>query len=767
MLESYTRWIIKWRYLVIISCFSAIILAASGIHWIEINNDYEVFFSKDNPQLLAFQALKNTYSANDNLLFMIMPENGKVFTPRVLDLVEKLTQKAWTVPYTSRVDSVTNFQYTYAQGDDLIVENLVENARQKSLEDLQRIKQIAVNEPFLQHKLVDKKGSVTAVNLNLELRNASKDAMHEIVTTGRKLAAYYQQQYPGIHIYLSGMAALNNAFPDAIKVDIVTLIPAMYILILLVLWFLLRSVTATLVILLVIAGAVLASIGLVGWMGMEFTSPLSSAPTIIMTLAVADCVHLFITLLHEMYAGKEKHVALIESLRINMQPIFLTSVTTAIGFMSLNFSDAPPFRDLGNISALGVGLAFFLSITLLPALISILPVNSKGKKGDTEGSKHMLMLANFVISRPKKLFYSMILLIVSLIIFIPRIELNDEFIRYFDESIEFRRHTDMIAEKLSGIYAVEFALDSGVQNGINQPQYLHTVDNFVQWIREQAEVDHVNSFTDTLKRLNKNMHGDDPIWYKLPEKQDLAAQYLFLYELSLPYGMDLNNQINITRSGMRISVTLKNLDNIRIRDFTARAEKWLQDNAPKSMHTHGVSTTVMFAHIAERNIRSMLLGTFIALILISLLLIISLRSVKIGLLSLIPNLVPVMMAFGLWGLLVGQVGLASSVVAAMTLGIVVDDTVHFLSKYLRARREQQLTVVDAIRYAFSHVGRALWVTTAVLVSGFLVLSQSAFALNSSMGALTGITLLLALMTDFLFLPILLMKVDKNPIGEQI
>jgi len=168
----------------------------------------------------------------------------------------------------------------------------------------------------------------------------------------------------------------------------------------------------------------------------------------------------------------------------------------------------------------------------------------------------------------------------------------------------------------------------------------------------------------------------------------------------------------------------------------------------------------MFAHIGSRNIRSMLTGTTVALVLISLILVFALRSVKIGLVSMIPNLAPAAMSFGLWGILVGEVGLGLSIVTSMTLGIVVDDTVHFLSKYLRARREQNLGSQDAVRYAFSTVGTALWVTSLVLIAGFLVLTHSPFKLNADMGLLTAITIAFALAADFLFLPPLLMKVDK-------
>jgi predicted RND superfamily exporter protein len=230
--------------------------------------------------------------------------------------------------------------------------------------------------------------------------------------------------------------------------------------------------------------------------------------------------------------------------------------------------------------------------------------------------------------------------------------------------------------------------------------------------------------------------------------------------MSLPYGLDLNNQIDIGKSGTRMTVSLESISNNELLAMKANAQAWLRENAPQ-LQTSGASPTVMFAYIGKRNIHSMLIGTSIALVLISMVLILALRSVKIGLVSLVPNLAPAAMGYGLWGLLVGQVGLGLSVVAGLTLGIVVDDTVHFLSKYLRARREQGLSSQDAVRYAFNTVGIALVVTTVVLIVGFMVLANSAFKLNSDMGLLTAVTIAFALLADFLFLPPLLMWVDRQ------
>lgn len=338
--------------------------------------------------------------------------------------------------------------------------------------------------------------------------------------------------------------------------------------------------------------------------------------------------------------------------------------------------------------------------------------------------------------------------------------LDDQFVEYFDETVDFRTHTDFAVDNLSGIYTLQYSLGTGESGGISDPAFLKDVDSFSQWLRTQEEVMHVQTISDTFKRLNKNMHGDDNEYYKLPESRELAAQYLLLYELSLPYGLDLNDQIDIDKAQTRIIITLKNLHTEEMLEIERRVSGWLENNTP-DVEFSTASPNLMFAHIGKRNVTSMLMGTALALVLISFILVLALRSRRIGIISLAPNLIPAGMAFGFWALAVGQVGMSLSVVAGMTLGIVVDDTVHFLSKYLRARRENNMSEVEAVRYAFNTVGVALWVTSLVLVAGFVVLAQSNFALNSDMGAMAAITIAVALIMDFLFLPPLLMKLEEN------
>ncbi|HHO59415.1 MAG TPA: RND transporter, partial [Thiotrichales bacterium] len=315
---------------------------------------------------------------------------------------------------------------------------------------------------------------------------------------------------------------------------------------------------------------------------------------------------------------------------------------------------------------------------------------------------------------------------------------------------------------LTGVYYIDYALGSNESGGVSDPHFLKEVENFVQYLRTLPEVVHVNTITDTFKRLNKNMHGDDPAWKRLPDKRDLAAQYLLLYEMSLPYGLDLNNQIDVDKTATKVAVTLKTLSSNEVIALENQTTEWIRQNAP-DLSVYSSGPTIMFAHLGKRNIHSMLEGTTIALVLISAVLILFLGSIKYGFISLLPNLLPAIAAFGLWGLFVGQVGIALSIVTGMTLGIVVDDTVHFLSKYLRARREKGLSAEDAVRYAFRSVGIAIVVTSIVLIAGFMILAQSHFALNADMGLLTSVVILLALVFDLTFLaPLLIRFAGKAP-----
>lgn len=757
MVNQFAAAVIRWRWFIIVASIAAVFIIASGASSISFSSNYRVFFSKDNEQLVAFETLQNTYSKSDNILFVLHPEDEQVFTRDMLSAVKDLTERAWQLPYSTRVDSITNFQHTEAEEDDLLVNDLVEFPDEA---DLERVKEITLNEPLLLNRLISPKAHVTAVNTTVQLPQVTETEIPETVRHARKMIEQFKLDYPDIDVYVTGSVMLGNAFSESAEKDLKTLFPIMFLIIVITLLFLLKSITGTLATMFIIILSIASAMGMFGWLGWTLTGPSTAAPTVIMTMAVADCVHILVTFLFNMRHGMEKSKAMQESIRINFQPIFITSLTTVIGFLTMNFSEVPPFRDLGNTVAMGVIAAFFLSIFLLPALIMVLPVHVKLHGDDVH--KNLDAIALFVINNRSRVLIGTAIISILIFAAIPINKVNDEFVKYFKTNVDFRQDTDFTADNLSGIYTIEYSLTSGESNGISRPEFLQQVEAFSHWLETNDDVVHVETITEIFKRLNKNMHADKPEYFKLPESKELAAQYLLLYEMSLPYGLDLNNQLNVDKSSVKVTVVLKNISSIRTLEFEQEIADWLQANTTID-EFYAASPNIMFSHIGKRNVLSMVSGVSYALIIICIIMMVALRSVKLGLLSLIPNLVPIGAAFGLWGLFNGNVGISVGTATGMVLGIVVDDTVHFLSKYRRALTEKGYSPEQAVQYAFKTVGTALWVTTFVLVAGFLVLALSDFNMNAHMGIFTACTILLALIFDFIALPAMLLTGAKKEV----
>lgn len=767
-ITSYFYTLLRFRWLVLLGVLAVTAIGFYGLTKTSFKSDYRIFFSEDNPQLQAHDALERTFTKADSVMFVVQPREGTVFQPRVLEAIQFLTEESWQMAKAIRVDSITNYQHTRAVEDDLTVEDLVTDPYAMTPEDLAYIEAVALNEPFLAGKSISRDARTTGVSTTFQLPDDPGAYAPAIAAKARSIQAEALEKYPEINVELTGTVMLNNSFAEVAQDDVITLYPLMIAFLLITMIIFLRSAFGAIsAIVLVFLSATIAY-GIAAWFGIAITSPSTTAYVIILTVAIADSIHVMVTMFAHMREGHTKREALAESLRVNMQPIFLTTLTTAIGFLSLNFSDAPPLRDLGNISAIGTVMAFFYSITLLPIMLDALPIKASARGGSDR--KLLLGLADFTARRRVSIVVTTLMILgISLYsIFVIKPEVNDKFVEFFSEDLDFRTASDFSLEHLTGIYIVEFAVGSGEEGGISDPDYLERVDRFVEWLyayppyAETGEgVAHVNAFPYVMRRINRSMNGDDPAAYRLPEERPLAAQYLLLYEMSLPEGQDLNNQIDVDKASTRVSVTMGDVSSLYIRQFAQDAEAWLRETMPPAMHSKGSGVALMFSFLTERNVLAMVDGTGLAFLLISLTLLIALRSVKMGAISLLPNIIPALIVFGVWTLLYGRVGLYAAFTVSTALGLIVDFTVHFLSKYLRARREQGLGPEDGVRYALSTVGSALWVSAFVLIAGFMALTLSDFQINALMGLLTAMIIAVALVTDFLFLPALLLLLDRD------
>ncbi len=749
-------------------------LVAMGGQNLYLETDYKIYFQADDPQLVQHELVEDTYTNSDNLAIMLRADEGDLFNERVLNVIYDITEQGWQAPHAMRVDSITNFQHTKADGDDLLVEDILLEPGPVSQKKLGEIRDIVLNEKQLYRRLISKNGRTALINITLQLppevdpladeaaqaqQRQLRDASHvEVTNFGRELIKAVQAEHPDLQMHLNGLTVINNAFNEIGQRDAQTLVPLMYLIILIALVFFLRSFGGVLSTLVVIASASVASVGIAGWIGYPLNTVNITTPTIVLTIAVCDAVHLLSIYLRSLARDMDRFEAMREALRLNLQPIVLTSITTAVGFLTLNFATSPPFAELGNMTAFGVLWAMLMTFTLLPAL-GMLLVRKRKPAGQDKSA--LLRYADWVIGHRKQAFWGSLVVAIGLMSMIPLNTINDDPITYFKPGIEYRAAMDFAADNLPGINDINLSIDCGEPSCVSKPDFLEMLNQFQEWALSQPEVVQVSSYADVVKRLNRSMNADQPAFYRVPESAEMAAQYNLIYEMSLPFGLDLNNQLNLDKSATKFTILVERVTSSELIDVADRAQGWLDQNYNGTANPPS-GVNLMFSHIGEKNIRSMLVGAIYAIIGVTLTILIALRSFRYAAISMIPNAIPAFMAFGVWGVLVGTVNMAVALVFSISLGILVDDTVHFITKYRRARTIKGLSPEDSIRYAFDHVGAALIITTFVLCIGFAVLATSDFAVNAMAGSLTAITIMIALIFDFLILPPLLMFFDEEP-----
>ena len=765
-LESFFAMIMARRWLtILLSLLVMLVLAAGATRLVVVDVDFRNHFGESDPHLIALEQLEETYALSDVALVAVAPHEGTIFTRETLVAIEELTEQLWRTPYATRVDSISNYTHSEGFEDELVVEQLIDEASSLSDTDIERIRDIAFGTEEIAGRFFSRDGRVAGLVVSIVLPDDNRElTKREVTDYLYETIADARDKHTSIDYHLLGGLILNRVIGDALDDETAILGPIALGTMLLVALVLIRSIWGTLAIVLMIATVIPSALGFAGWTGLKLFGESGAALFVLMAVTVAHSVHIIEAMARGLRQDMTRTEAATHAVQVNVWPVFLTSFTTAIGFLSLNFVDMPPFKVMGNMVAFGSMCAFAFSVTLLPAFLSILPI--RARKVRESKRDPFDRLSRFVISYRTILLCFFGILAVFLAAGITKIELKENWLEVLDESYEFRRSADFLSENFPGVETYEYSLDSGSEGAVTHIEYLKQVDAFADWYREQPEFVHIFSIADIMKRLNKNLHGDNPDYYVLPDDPELAAQYLLLYEFSLPVGRDLNNLIDHDRRATRATVSVKSMTSKEKIDLDDRARAWLRQNAP-SMETGATGISIVGSHSIQRNIENMLQGTFVAMAIVSLLLFAIFRSIRLGLVSLIPNFLPAAMAMGLWGYLVGEVGVPAAVVTAIAFGIIVDDTIHFMTKYTDSRKAGKLPS-ESVQIAFRSVGRALFTTTVVFGLGFMVFGASGVVGNQVLGLLVGITVIIALLADFFFLPPLLMLLDETKeTSEQI
>ena len=755
------------KFLTIFLCIMLTLIGGYGAKNLSFSGDYQIFFGEKNPELQRFLNFEATYGKADNVSFVIIPKEGDIYQPHVIKAVYDITAQAWNLPFVSRVDSLTNFQHTFAKGDDLIVEDLIFDKEEIELPNqMLRLKRVAENEPLLHKFITAPDGGATIVNSILQVDRSIAEDVLGTAEMAREIRDKIKEKYPNIEVKLTGASMLSSAFSEVGMKDSETLIPFMYLIIIIVMLIMMRSILAMVSGLFIIILSTIFGMGLGGWTGVELTPLSISAPTIILTIAIADAVHILSAFRQYMYSGIKKQDAIVKAVATNIFPVTLTSITTAIGFLSLNFSDSPPFHHLGNMTAAGIFMAWVLSLTLLPAMINLLPLKYEAFNSESSKSSIILSIGKVIYKYRNKAFFGTVFFCIASIALIPRLELNDVWSKYFSPGIDIRDSIDA-TRPFFGTDNIEFIINSGKPQGVLEPEFLDDINRFTIWLKAQPEVAHVYAISDVMKRLNKNLNADDEKFYRIPDNRKLASQYLLVYELSLPYGLDLNDRININRQSTRVTTTIKDVSTVEARTLNEKAVKWMEKNNSSGAVTIATGNVSLFNYIADRNIQSMIKGSLFLIAAIFLIMAVSFKSFGVGFLSVVLNTVPILATFGLWAIISGTVGFSIAIVGAVAIGLVIDDTVHLISKFMQAYRHKSKSFRDSILYAFEVSGTAIFATTIILSAGFALLATSSFKPNTDMGLVTGIAILLAMFINFLVLPTLLsflMNKDKGQIS---
>jgi len=746
MLERYCNGVIRWHKAIVVAVLFISTLLATGMLRIEVDHDLRAFLNPGDAILQSYDEFRATYGANDAYVIVVVPDSGDVYSAPGLALVRELGIEARDIPFFDSVSSIAESPYAPALTD------IAALAADGDLDAQARLREAVLASPVLTQQLVAADARAAAIRIKVRLPDDGEDARRASLAGAQEIIARVAATHPGASITLAGDIPVSEGLGEAITGSLLRVSVATGLLLFLVQAVITRSLFATLATSLVMALSVEATMGIFGWLGVKLTIVAGFVPAAIAALAVGDSMHLLVGYHAELRAGKVRSDALQASLRHNAKAIFITSATSILGVLTLNFSDAPPYREMGNMLAVGLAFAFLMSILLWPALMAWFP--APGSTPPLLDTTAMARLGRWVTRRPGTLIVVAGTLSLLLVSQAWRNTLTERWDEYLGPSYEARRAIDTVVRHFGGVHHVYYALDTGRPDGAFDPEYLATLDRFAAWQRQNDDVAYITSVVDVLQGLGFLTRTDG----RLSVQAATSIKPVLRLAGLLGGEPGASSLFDADQSSSVVEVTFRGGGSAELLAADDAARKWLATEAPQLAANGGLGVDLIFSRINQANLHSMLAGALVALLVISLFLVLLLRSVWLGLVSLIPNLLPIGLAFGAWGLVVGEIDMAASVVMAISLGIVVDDTVHFLCKYDAARRAH---AADAVNEAYGRVATAICISSLVLIVGMSGSLAADVTPTRETALLMIMTMFFATLADLFLLPPLLSLLDRR------
>ena len=745
-----------------------IALSLPGLFYLKDNFSYRVWFEEDNLELRKFDDFEKTFGS-DGKVFLVIKSPSGIFDRESISLVSELTEKAKLVPQVMRVESLTNYNWIHSKAQDVFIEPLIPKNAETSESLLKERKVIALHHPIIQDLFISKDGTTTAIMNTLKPSLKSTPDYEPVVEGFQKLLDEVKSR--GDHqFHLVGNPILTHQFKAVAILDMKRLLPFLVLLVCLTLFVFTKRLSAALLPICLVFLGVTSSIGFAGYLGIPINNLTAVLPQIILAIGVANTVHILISFFHGQKNGLNAKDSLVYSLRHNIRPTFLTSISTAIGFFSFSQAHVPPIGALGTLGGIGTGLTWLLALGVLAPLLVLL-----GKKDtplSTEENRlhaiHPLAKESVqLIQRYRKTILWTFAVTAAFGAYLStRIQVNSDPYKYFVASNPVREGLDFSETHLGGTWGPEIQIDSGVPNGIEDPKFLSKVETFKEWIRSHRFITKTISIVDIIKELNMVLSGGEKKDYRIPNSQEEVSQQLLLYSMNLPFGYDLKSQVSTRKDKLRMSLFWTLHESRRSVEFAKEIEEKAKELGLSVLVTgKNLLYQTMNDHVVEVFVRSIT----IAILLIGALLMIVFRSFKLGFLAMLPNVYPLFLGGAALVLFGFYLDIGTAVVASVCLGISVDDTTHVINHYFH-EVESGRSREEAMGLVFTHTLPALCITTCVLVLGFGVLGFAHFVPNIHFGVMVAGIFSVALATDVVVLPALLLgksaKKEKKRMGEQ-
>lgn len=755
-MQSLTNQLLAKRYILTLLT----VVLGVGVIWGAVNttidSTFQAILSEDDPYKTEVDQVRKDFPPSTGVLFAFLTEEGDIFNFDTLHAMEDLTNRYTEIESAVSVGSLLNRRLNAVDADLFDRDYLIPTLSNLTQDDLDEIKSIALNDEDLTKSMLSPEGDMALAFIKYRASTDDKATRMSIARSVVALKDSLKKDYPQLTIYVLGSVLFEyDGYKAQIK-DTRYLFPFVTILSILLLWFCLKSLSFSLCLFTVSFVTIGLTVGTVGWAQVPFNQISLMGPLVVLMIAMADGIHIVSIYVQGLHNSLSKLEAMRQSLVINIQPVTLATVTTALGFLSLNYCSSPGIYGFGNVVAVGVCWAYLVTLTLLPTLILLLPTRKVPKPLGVRDL--MAAVSRLVEQRGNQLFWGGVILIVCTLALLPLNKVDFNRFSFIDKGSDFHHVMTALSEKIGNDQSLVYSINSGQYYGITEPEFLNQVNDFSLWLEDQPEASFVTSYTDLLKNLNKAEHDNDESWNILPDDNLQIIDYLVGYQLIQEIEPNLEAIFNPDYSAIRLLIGTSNLTNLQLLNFNDKIEDWIEANVkPEYKIMHG-DNSILFARLDRSISLELMQGFTLSFIFITLTLVVGLKSVRYGLLSIMPNLFPATIVFGFWGLLNGALSPYILMLFSISIGLVVDDSVHVLSKYISARRNGD-TPEAAVQYSLDKAGPAITITTIALAMGTFVLVFSNTFYYQNVALLLTPIILVALLLDLLFLPPLLVKFD--------